>query len=198
MILFVLCDRFSCVCLTNNVHNIRVLVKRIVFVLQCCGLEMDKENGKANESSSSSSKVANVQDQAALLDAASLFGGEFSHFSGPVYSIDFVYLAYWPRSDASAANLFAAASGFGLPTHAAASALPFGMLPPSAAAQTSRSGSGSTSSASGLPPNYPAVSSTSASSAAAAAAAYSNAAYSNTLSVAASQAASLGMPAASK
>lgn len=45
-------------------------------VFQCCGLEMDKENGKGNESSSGSSKVSNVQDSAALLDAASLFGGK--------------------------------------------------------------------------------------------------------------------------
>ncbi|XP_050306247.1 bromodomain adjacent to zinc finger domain protein 2B isoform X3 [Anthonomus grandis grandis] len=148
---------------------------------------MDKENGKTSENSSGASKVSNVQDPAALLDAASLFG------------------AYWPRGDASAANLFAAASGFGLPPHAAA-ALPFGMLPPGAAAaatQSSRGGSGgggaggTSSSGTGLPPSYPAASSASSASAAAAAAAYSNAAYSNTLSVAASQAASLGMPAAS-
>ncbi|XP_066142335.1 bromodomain adjacent to zinc finger domain protein 2B isoform X3 [Euwallacea fornicatus] len=140
---------------------------------------MDKENGKANESPSGSSKVSNVQDPAALLDAASLFG------------------AYWPRGDANAANLFAAAGGFGLPPHAA-TALPFGMLPPAASSQSTR-GTSASSSASSLPPNYPAVSSTSSApgAAAAAAAAYSNAAYSNTLSVAASQAASLGMPAAS-
>ncbi|CAG9766317.1 unnamed protein product [Ceutorhynchus assimilis] len=137
---------------------------------------MDKENGKGSESSSGSSKV---QDPAALLDAASLFG------------------AYWPRGDSSAANLFAAASGFGLPPHAAA-ALPFGMLPPGAAsAQSGRGGGSSANSSSGLPPSYPAATSSASGAAAAAAAAYSNAAYSNTLSVAASQAASLGMPAAS-
>ncbi|KAJ8924293.1 hypothetical protein NQ315_007086 [Exocentrus adspersus] len=118
---------------------------------------MDKENGKNNEGNSGSSKVSNSQDPAALLDAASLFG------------------AYWPRGDAnaaSAANLFAAASGgFGLPPHPS---LPFGMLPPS-------SGRG------GMP-SYPTSTS--------AAAAYNNV-YTNTLSVAASQAASLGIPAAS-
>ncbi|XP_060523165.1 uncharacterized protein LOC132700053 isoform X3 [Cylas formicarius] len=139
---------------------------------------MDKENGKANESTSGPSKVSNVQDPAALLDAASLFG------------------AYWPRGDANAANLFAAAGGFGLPPHAAT--LPFGMLPPTASAPAAGRGGGGGGGNSGLP-SYPAVSSASSSSAAAAAAAaaaYSNA-YNNTLSVAASQAASLGMPAAS-
>ncbi|XP_019757986.2 bromodomain adjacent to zinc finger domain protein 2B isoform X3 [Dendroctonus ponderosae] len=143
-----------------------------------CGLEMDKENGKANESSSGSNKVSNAQDTASLLDAANLFG------------------AYWPRGDASAANLFAAASGFGLPPHAAAG-LPFGMLGPGTgtATQSGRGAGGAASSGAGLPPNYQSVSSASTSSAAAAAAAYSNA-YSNTLSVAVSQAASLGMPAA--
>jgi hypothetical protein len=82
--------------------------------------------------------------------------------------------AYWPRGDANsanAANLFAAGGGFGLPPHPS---LPFGMLPPT----TGR----------GMP-SYP--------TSTAAAAAYSNA-YTNTLSVAASQAASLGIPAASK
>ncbi|XP_018573491.1 bromodomain adjacent to zinc finger domain protein 2B isoform X3 [Anoplophora glabripennis] len=83
--------------------------------------------------------------------------------------------AYWPRGDANsanAANLFAAASGgFGLPPHPS---LPFGMLPP-------------TSGRGGMP-SYPTSTS--------AAAAYNNA-YTNTLSVAASQAASLGIPAAS-
>ncbi|XP_049817838.1 bromodomain adjacent to zinc finger domain protein 2B isoform X4 [Aethina tumida] len=88
--------------------------------------------------------------------------------------------AYWPRGDAAnaanAANLFAAAGGgFGLPPHPS---LPFGMLPPSGGG--GRGGS---------------MSSLSASSSAAAAA-YNNA-YTNTLSVAASQAASLGIPAAS-
>ncbi|XP_063919473.1 bromodomain adjacent to zinc finger domain protein 2B-like isoform X4 [Zophobas morio] len=81
--------------------------------------------------------------------------------------------AYWPRGDANsanAANLFAAGGGFGLPPHPS---LPFGMLPPT----TGR----------GMP-SYP--------TSTAAAAAYSNA-YTNTLSVAASQAASLGIPAAS-
>ncbi|XP_030764884.1 bromodomain adjacent to zinc finger domain protein 2B-like isoform X3 [Sitophilus oryzae] len=142
---------------------------------------MDKENGKGNDSSSGPSKVSSVQDPAAILDAASLFG------------------AYWPRSDASTANLFAAASGFGLPPHAAA-ALPFGLLPAAAAAQGGRGGSSSSTSGGGtnLPPSYPASSTAAPSgAAAAAAAAYSNAAYSSTLSVAASQAASLGMPVAS-
>ncbi|RZC05013.1 bromodomain adjacent to zinc finger domain protein 2B, partial [Asbolus verrucosus] len=81
--------------------------------------------------------------------------------------------AYWPRGDANsanAANLFAAGGGFGLPPHPS---LSFGMLPPT----TGR----------GMPA-YP--------TSTAAAAAYSNA-YTNTLSVAASQAASLGIPAAS-
>ncbi|KAK9884034.1 hypothetical protein WA026_004967 [Henosepilachna vigintioctopunctata] len=127
---------------------------------------MDKENGKASESNSGSNKISNQSDPPSLLDAASLFG------------------AYWPRGDASAAanaaaaaNLFAASSGFGLPPHpaAAASGIPFGLIP-----STSPSGRG------GLP-SYPTSS---------AAAAYSNA-YTNTLSVAASQAASLGIPAAS-
>lgn len=79
--------------------------------------------------------------------------------------------AYWPRGDtnsANAANLF---SAYGLGPHAG---LPFGMLPPT-------SGRGMAA--------YPPSSST--------AAAYNNA-YTNTLSVAASQAASLGIPAASK
>ncbi|XP_025834875.1 uncharacterized protein LOC108740196 isoform X2 [Agrilus planipennis] len=89
--------------------------------------------------------------------------------------------AYWPRSESSgaaaaaaaanAANLFAATGGaYGLAPHPS---LPFGMLPP-----TSSRGM----------PSYPTATS--------AAAVYSNA-YSNTLSVAASQAASLGIPAAS-
>lgn len=81
--------------------------------------------------------------------------------------------AYWPRGDVSssnAASLFAAGGGFGLPPHPS---LPFGMLPPT----TGR----------GMSP-YPTST---------AAAAYSNA-YTNTLSVAATQAASLGIPAASK
>ncbi|XP_076268643.1 bromodomain adjacent to zinc finger domain 2B toutatis isoform X4 [Rhynchophorus ferrugineus] len=138
---------------------------------------MDKENGKGTEASSGPSKVSGVQDPTAILDAASLFG------------------AYWPRSDASAANLFAAASSFGLPPHAAA-ALPFGILP--GASQGGRGTGAGSAGGTSLPPNYPTASSAATSGvAAAAAAAYSNAAYSNTLSVAASQAASLGMPAAS-
>ncbi|XP_025835871.1 uncharacterized protein LOC112906246, partial [Agrilus planipennis] len=93
----------------------------------------------------------------------------------------FLFSAYWPRSESSgaaaaaaaanAANLFAATGGaYGLAPHPS---LPFGMLPP-----TSSRGM----------PSYPTATS--------AAAVYSNA-YSNTLSVAASQAASLGIPAAS-
>ncbi|KAK9720743.1 hypothetical protein QE152_g21907 [Popillia japonica] len=82
--------------------------------------------------------------------------------------------AYWPRNDANstnAANLFATAGGaYGLTPHPA---MPFGMLPPTPGR--------------GVPP-FPPTSS--------AAAAYNNA-YTNTLSVAASQAASLGIPAAS-
>nr|XP_023030372.1 bromodomain adjacent to zinc finger domain protein 2B-like isoform X3 [Leptinotarsa decemlineata] len=125
---------------------------------------MDKENGKGNEGNSSSSKISNNQDPASLLDAASLFG------------------AYWPRGGteaAAAANLFAAAGGFGMPSHPS---MPFGMLPPT-------SGGGRGGGAAAIPPSYPASTS-------AAAAAYNNA-YTNTLSVAASQAASLGIPAAS-
>ncbi|KAG5873345.1 hypothetical protein JTB14_032317 [Gonioctena quinquepunctata] len=92
--------------------------------------------------------------------------------------------AYWPRggSDAAAAaNLFAVASGagFGLSSHPS---MQYGMLPPTTAASRSSSSGG------GMPPSYPASTS--------AAAAYNNA-YTNTLSVAASQAASLGIPAAS-
>lgn len=41
---------------------------------------MDKENGKGSEGSSGSSKLSNPADPAALLDAASLFGGKFSKF----------------------------------------------------------------------------------------------------------------------
>lgn len=85
------------------------------------------------------------------------------------------FAAYWPRSESNSttpANLFSAAGGaYGLGPHPS---LPFGMLPPA-------SGRGI--------PSYPPASS-------AAAAAYNNA-YTNTLSVAASQAASLGIPAAS-
>lgn len=47
-----------------------------LWLFQYCGLEMDKENGKANESSSGSNKVSNAQDTASLLDAANLFGGK--------------------------------------------------------------------------------------------------------------------------
>ncbi|GJQ86804.1 hypothetical protein Trydic_g5593 [Trypoxylus dichotomus] len=82
--------------------------------------------------------------------------------------------AYWPRNDANsanAANLFATAGGtYGLTPHPA---IPFGMLPPTPGRGV---------------PSFPPTSS--------AAAAYNNA-YTNTLSVAASQAASLGIPAAS-
>ncbi|KAF5304691.1 hypothetical protein FQA39_LY09468 [Lamprigera yunnana] len=83
--------------------------------------------------------------------------------------------AYWPRTDnpnaTNAANMFAStAGGYGLGAHPS---LPFGLLP--------------TTPGRGIPP-YP-TSTT-------AAAAYNNA-YTNTLSVAASQAASLGIPAAS-
>lgn len=46
-------------------------------ILQHRGLEMDKENGKANEGNSGSSKVTTSQDPSSLLDAASLFGGEY-------------------------------------------------------------------------------------------------------------------------
>ncbi|CAH0551752.1 unnamed protein product [Brassicogethes aeneus] len=128
---------------------------------------MDKENGKNSESNSGSNKVSNSQDPASLLDAASLFG------------------AYWPRdansanAAAAAASLFAAGgggSGFGMVPHPS---LPFGMLPSAASSGGGRGGGG----------GYPASTS-------AAAAAYNNA-YTNTLSVAASQAASLGIPAAS-
>lgn len=38
---------------------------------------MDKENGKSSENGSSSSKLSNPTDPAALLDAASLFGGKY-------------------------------------------------------------------------------------------------------------------------
>ncbi|XP_065166664.1 bromodomain adjacent to zinc finger domain protein 2B isoform X6 [Atheta coriaria] len=84
--------------------------------------------------------------------------------------------AYWPRGDANTANLFAAAAagGYGLGPHGG---MPFSMLPP-------------TSGRGGVPAYPP------ASVASSAAAAYNNA-YTNTLSVAASQAASLGIPAAS-
>nr|CAI5824473.1 unnamed protein product [Callosobruchus analis] len=144
---------------------------------------MDKENGKNSENNTGTSKVSNSQDAASLLDAASLFG------------------AYWPRGDsasaANAANLFAAAAaagagGFGLPPHPG---LPFGM----AAAQAAATGGGRPGSGSahqGYPPTS-ATSQQQAAAAAAAQAAYNTAAYSNTLSVAASQAASLGIPAAS-
>ncbi|XP_044744368.1 bromodomain adjacent to zinc finger domain protein 2B isoform X1 [Coccinella septempunctata] len=124
---------------------------------------MDKENGKSSEGNSGSNKHSNQSDPASLLDAASLFG------------------AYWPRGDAAAAaNLFAAGGGFGIPQHpaaaaAAASGMPFGLMPPSSPGGR------------GAMPNFPTSS---------VAAAYSNA-YTNTLSVAASQAASLGIPAAS-
>ncbi|VEN44391.1 unnamed protein product [Callosobruchus maculatus] len=143
---------------------------------------MDKENGKSSENNTGTSKVSNSQDAASLLDAASLFG------------------AYWPRGDsasaANAANLFAAAAaagagGFGLQPHPG---LPFGM----AAAQAAAAGGGRSGSASahqGYPPTS--TSQQQAAAAAAAQAAYNTAAYSNTLSVAASQAASLGIPAAS-
>nr|CAI5824465.1 unnamed protein product [Callosobruchus analis] len=143
---------------------------------------MDKENGKNSENNTGTSKVSNSQDAASLLDAASLFG------------------AYWPRGDsasaANAANLFAAAAaagagGFGLPPHPG---LPFGM----AAAQAAATGGGRPGSGSahqGYPPTS-ATSQQQAAAAAAAQAAYNTAAYSNTLSVAASQAASLGIPAA--
>ncbi|XP_015837092.1 bromodomain adjacent to zinc finger domain protein 2B isoform X4 [Tribolium castaneum] len=89
----------------------------------------------------------------------------------PLLDAASLFGAYWPRGDANsanAANLFG--GGFGLPPHPS---LPFGMLPPT-------SGRGM--------PSYP--------TSTAAAAAFSNA-YTNTLSVAASQAASLGIPAAS-
>uniref|UniRef100_A0A1Y1JV23 Bromodomain adjacent to zinc finger domain protein 2B n=1 Tax=Photinus pyralis TaxID=7054 RepID=A0A1Y1JV23_PHOPY len=86
--------------------------------------------------------------------------------------------AYWPQGDntnaANAANMFATSAGaaaYGLGPHPG---MPFGLLP--------------SSSSRGMPPGYP-TSTT-------AAAAYNNA-YTNTLSVAASQAASLGIPAAS-
>ncbi|XP_044265111.1 bromodomain adjacent to zinc finger domain protein 2B-like isoform X8 [Tribolium madens] len=90
----------------------------------------------------------------------------------PLLDAASLFGAYWPRGDANsanAANLFG--GGFGLPPHPS---LPFGMLPPT----TGRGGM----------PSYP--------TSTAAAAAFSNA-YTNTLSVAASQAASLGIPAAS-
>lgn len=97
-----------------------------------------------------------------------------------VYLIRILFIiAYWPRTDnpnaaaaANAANMFAStAGGYGLGAHPS---LPFGLLP--------------TTTGRGMSP-YP-TSTT-------AAAAYNNA-YTNTLSVAASQAASLGIPAASK
>lgn len=106
-----------------------------------------------------------------------VFSVSISYLNQPNKHLLFlIFIAYWPRSDASnptnAANLFAATGGgYGLGTHPS---LPFGLLPPT-------SGRGV--------PSYP--------SSTTAAAAYSNA-YTNTLSVAASQAASLGIPAASK
>ncbi|CAH1966841.1 unnamed protein product [Acanthoscelides obtectus] len=151
---------------------------------------MDKENGKNSENNTGTSKLSNSQDAASLLDAASLFG------------------AYWPRGDsasaANAANLFAAAAaagagGFGMPPHPG---LPFGMAAAQAAAAAAAAastggrtgGGGSASAHQGYPPTSSAQQ---AQAAAAAQAAYNTAAYSNTLSVAASQAASLGIPAAS-
>lgn len=108
-----------------------------------------------------------------------------------------LFSAYWPRGDAAnAANLFAA-SGFGLPPHPG---MPFGMLPPGAAAAAAAAAAAS----SGRMSSYPSAASVATSSSASQHQAYSNAAftnaaaYTNTLSVAASQAASLGIPAASK
>ncbi|XP_045483228.1 bromodomain adjacent to zinc finger domain protein 2B isoform X2 [Harmonia axyridis] len=109
---------------------------------------------------------------------------KLSNQSDPASLLDAASLfgAYWPRGDAAAAaNLFAAGGGFGMPPHpaaaaaAAASGMPFGLMPPSSPGGR------------GAMPNFPTSS---------VAAAYSNA-YTNTLSVAASQAASLGIPAAS-
>lgn len=136
---------------------------------------MDKENGENTEGGTNSSKLSNPPDPSTLLDAASLFGKYPSVRPSPPK--DLFLSAYWPRNDSSntanAANLFAAAGGaYGLGGHPA---MPFGLLPPT-------SGRGV--------PSYSPSSTT-------AAAAYSNA-YTNTLSVAASQAASLGIPAASK
>lgn len=105
-----------------------------------------------------------------------------------LYKNMFLIPAYWPRGDsasaaAAAANLFAA-GGFALPPHPG---MPFGMLPPGAAAAAAAAAAG----------RYPATSSSSSSQQQQQA--YNNAAaYTNTLSVAASQAASLGIPAASK
>nr|XP_022921301.1 bromodomain adjacent to zinc finger domain protein 2B isoform X3 [Onthophagus taurus] len=130
---------------------------------------MDKENGKSSEGGTGSSKLSNPTDPTALLDAASLF-------------------AYWPRGDANSANaasLFAAstaaAAGGSAPYGLPHPAMPFGMLPPTPGRGV---------------PAFPPPTSSSPATAAAAAAAYNNA-YTNTLSVAASQAASLGIPAAS-
>lgn len=134
---------------------------------------MDKENGKGSEGSSSSSKLSNVADPASLLDAASLFG-RYNRIKPEIWHNCFVFYltgAYWPRGDANSANAANLFSAYGLTPH---TGLPFGMLPPT--------------SGRGIP--YPPSSSS-------AAAAYNNA-YTNTLSVAASQAASLGIPAASK
>ncbi|CAG9853570.1 unnamed protein product [Phyllotreta striolata] len=87
--------------------------------------------------------------------------------------------AYWPRGDA-AANLFAmAAGGFGLAAHPS---MTFGMLPSGAG-----SGGGGRSSATSLPSSYQATTSSSG----------TGSVYTNSLSAAASQAASLGLPAAS-
>lgn len=110
-----------------------------------------------------------------------------------------IFSAYWPRGDAAsaanAANLFAA-SGFGLPQHPG---LPFGILPPGAVAAAAAAAAAS----SGRMPPY-SQSVAAATSSASQQQAYNNAAftnaaaYTNTLSVAASQAASLGIPASSK
>lgn len=74
-----LCKRFfSAQYVARTYQSWKVQIKsNIRFVLlQNCGLEMDKENGKATEASSGPSKVSGVQDSAAILDAASLFGGK--------------------------------------------------------------------------------------------------------------------------
>lgn len=40
---------------------------------------MDRENGKSSDNGSNSSKLSNQTDPAALLDAASLFGGTYGY-----------------------------------------------------------------------------------------------------------------------
>lgn len=54
---------------------------------------MDKENGKSSDNGSNSSKLSNQTDPAALLDAASLFGGMYFTISGALVS-GFLYFVF--------------------------------------------------------------------------------------------------------